>query len=90
MLKFLTQLRHIIGLRVVMGTSIGVIECPFCSEILEVRSPDTLHTAFSTVKPIPKSYYAKVIVKKNKCQNPQCKKPIAIYWYAPLEYFSRI
>jgi hypothetical protein len=67
-----------------------VLECPFCYEILEVEPPDRLHTAYSSAKPIPKSYYAEVVRKRHRCQNPKCKKLITTYWYAPLDYFSRI
>jgi len=67
-----------------------VLECPFCSDIVEVEPPDNLHTACSSAKPIEKSFYAEVIKKKHECQNPNCKKQITVYWYAPLEYFSRI
>jgi hypothetical protein len=73
-----------------MSASKGVLECPFCDEIFEVESPDKLHTAFSTTKPIQKSYHADVVGKKHKCQNSKCGKTITVYWYAPLEYFSRI
>jgi hypothetical protein len=68
----------------------AVIECPFCFEILEVEPPDRLHSAFSFDKPIPKSFHHKVTKKNYKCQNPECKKPITLFWYAPLEYFSRL
>jgi len=72
------------------GVSVAVLECPFCYEILEVKPPDRLHTAFSFAKPIPKSFHKNIVKKKHKCQNPECKKPITIFWYAPLEYFNRI
>lgn len=68
----------------------AVIECPFCYEILEVEPPDRLHSAFSFAKPMPKSYYKNVLKKRYKCQNPKCKKPITIFWYAPLEYLNRL
>ncbi len=73
-----------------MATSKGVLECPYCEEIFEVKSPDKLRIAFSTRKPIPKIYYSSVVGKKHKCQNPKCGKIVTVYWYAPLEYFSRI
>jgi len=73
-----------------MATSKGTLECPYCEEILEVQSPDKLHIAFSTRKPIPTIYYGEIKVKKHKCQNPKCRKTITVYWYSPLEYFSRI
>jgi hypothetical protein len=68
----------------------AVLECPFCYEILEVKPPDNLHTAFSSAKPIPNSYHGEVIKRKYTCQNPDCKKSVTIFWYAPLEYFNRI
>ena len=66
----------------------AVFECPFCNEILEVKPPDKLHTAFSFENPIQNSYYGKIMKKKIEC--PNCKKTIAVFWYAPLEYFSRL
>ncbi|MGA3061264.1 MAG: hypothetical protein ABSD92_12975 [Candidatus Bathyarchaeia archaeon] len=66
----------------------AVLECPFCNEILEVKPPDKLHTAFSFVNPIPNSYYGDIVKTKHKCQN--CKKRITVSWYAPLEYLNRI
>jgi hypothetical protein len=68
----------------------AVLECPFCYEILEVKPPDRLHSAFSSAKPIPNSYYGEVVKKKYTCQNPACKKSVTVFWYAPLEYFNRI
>ena len=73
-----------------MVTSIGVLECPFCDEIFEVKSPDKIRTAFSTAKPMPKSDHVNVVGKKHKCQNPKCKKTITVYWYSPIEYLNRI
>jgi len=67
-----------------------VLECPFCNKIFEVEPPDQLHTAYSSVKPIHASYHAKVVKKRHKCENSDCKKTITIYWYAPLDYFNRI
>ena len=68
----------------------AVLECPFCYEILEVEPPDRLHTAFSSAKPILNSYHGDVVKKKYECQNPDCKKSVTVFWYAPLEYFNRI
>jgi len=67
---------------------VAVLECPFCNEILEVKPPDKLHTAFSFVNPIPNSYYGDIVKTKHKCGN--CKKSITVSWYAPLEYLNRI
>jgi len=73
-----------------VAVSIIVLECPFCSQIFEAESPDKLHSAYSLKKPLASSYHGDVVKKKYKCQNPECKKPITIYWYAPLDYFNRI
>ena len=73
-----------------MATSKRILECPYCNELLEVDPPDTLHCAYSTKKPIPKSYYKDVVQQTVECQNMECKKPIPIYWYAPLDYFCRM
>jgi hypothetical protein len=70
--------------------SIVVLECPFCFQILEVKAPDKLHFAYSVEKPLVKSYYGKVLKKKYRCLNPECKKQVTIYWYAPLDYFNRM
>ena len=68
----------------------ATIECPFCYEILEIDPPDRLHTAFSLVKPMRESYHGKIVKKNHKCQKSDCERSIAVYWYAPLEYFTRI
>ncbi len=67
-----------------------VLECPYCFDIVEVESPDKLHTAYTSTEPIRGSYYADVVVKKHRCKNPDCRKKITTYWYAPLDYFNRI
>jgi len=72
-----------------MAISKLVLECPFCNEIFEVKPPDKLHSAYSSTKPISNIYHSKIVEKEHKCQNPECKKPIKVYWYAPLDYFNR-
>jgi hypothetical protein len=76
--------------RVVMNVSKRVLECPFCYEILEAETPDLLHTAYSSVKPIAKSYQGNILELKYKCQNPKCGRTFTVYWYEPLDYFNRI
>ncbi len=66
------------------------LECPFCREILEVQAPDLLHTAYSSVKPIVRSYEGDVLELKYKCQNSKCNRTFTIYWYEPMDYFNRI
>jgi hypothetical protein len=73
-----------------MAISKVVLECPFCNEIFEAESPDKLHSAYSTKKPIASSYHGEVVKTRHRCQNPECTKPITIYWYAPLNYFDRM
>jgi len=66
----------------------AVLECPFCYEPIEVEPPDRFHTAFSSAKPIRNSFHGNVVKMKVKCQ--ECKKAVTVFWYAPLEYFTRI
>jgi len=66
----------------------AVLECPFCYEPIEVEPPDRFHTAFSSAKPIRNSFHGDVVKMKVKCQ--ECKKAVTVFWYAPLEYFTRI
>jgi hypothetical protein len=73
-----------------MTVSKSVFECPYCSHIYEAEPPDKLHSAYSIEKPIKSSYHGTVVKKKHNCQNPDCKKTITIYWYAPLDYFNRL
>ncbi len=68
----------------------AVIECPFCGEVVEVKPPDQLHNAFSLVQPVARSYHGDIMKEQAKCENPECKKSITVFWYAPLVYFDRI
>ncbi len=70
-----------------MATSKLVLECPFCSEILEVDSPDMRHTAYST-KPLAENYHGNVIREKRNCSNRKCRKPIVLYWYSISDYLK--
>lgn len=72
-----------------MAISKLVLECPFCNEILEVEPPDKVHSAYSSKKPISSNYFD-FVKKEHLCKNPECKKRITLYWYAPLDYFNRI
>ena len=49
----------------------ATLECPFCYEILEVKPPDRLHSAFSFTKPMPKSYHEKCC--EEKLQMPESR-----------------
>ena len=66
----------------------AVLECPFCYKPFEVEPPDRLHSAFSSAKPIRNSYHGDIVKKRAKC--PECNRSITVFWYAPLEYFTRI
>ncbi|MGD0451166.1 MAG: hypothetical protein ABSA79_08965 [Candidatus Bathyarchaeia archaeon] len=68
----------------------AVLECPSCNEILEIEPPDRRHSTLISAKPIPKNFHGKIIQKKVRCKNQDCKKTITVYWYAPLEYFCRM
>jgi hypothetical protein len=67
-----------------------VFRCPYCDEPFEATPPDRLHTAFSFEEPLMASFHDEVKRQTIICKNPECKKPIVIYWYAPMEYFARI
>jgi len=66
------------------------LECPNCHWIFEAAPPDNIHSAYSFEKPLKGSFYGEVLEQNLVCRNPKCKKPVTIYWYAPLNYFNRI
>jgi hypothetical protein len=66
----------------------AVFECPACNEILEVKPPDRQHSAFSSAKPKQKMPHSKIIQKRVKCKNKDCRKTVTVYWYTPLEFLS--
>ena len=74
----------------IMTTSKLALECPYCHWVFEAKPPDELHFAFSFERPLRGSFYGKIIEKNLVCQNPNCKRNMTIYWYAPLDYFDRI
>jgi hypothetical protein len=67
-----------------------LLRCPYCDWPFEVNPPDRVHSAYSFEKPVKGSFYGEVIEQNIVCRNPKCKKPITIYWYAPMNYFDRI
>ncbi len=73
-----------------MAESKLLLRCPDCDWPFEANPPDSLHSAYSFEKPSRGSFYGKVIEQDVVCQNPKCKKPVTIYWYAPMNYFDRI
>jgi hypothetical protein len=66
----------------------AVLECPSCNEILEVKPPDRYHSTFSSAKPKQKMPHNKIIQKRVRCKNKDCRKTVTVYWYAPLEFLS--
>ena len=75
-----------------MSESQFVLKCPYCNSIFVPEPPegDRWHSEFSLEKPLLSSFYGEVIEQKIMCKNSQCKKPLIIYWYAPMEYFNRM
>jgi len=73
-----------------MAASILLLRCPYCDWPFEVNPPDRVHSAYSFEKPLKGSFYGEVIEQSLVCRNPECKKPITIYWYAPMNYFDRV
>jgi hypothetical protein len=75
-----------------MAESQFVLKCPYCNRSFVPEPPenDRWHSEFSFEKPQMSSFYGNVIEQKAACKNPECKKPLTIYWYAPIEYFNRM
>jgi len=73
-----------------MATSRVNLECPNCQSKFEARLPDRLHSAYSFEKPQEGRFTGSVITQNLVCRNPKCRKPITIYWYAPIDFFNRI
>ena len=69
-----------------------VLECPYCSTTFVPEPPkgDRWHSEFSLEKPMLSSSYGDVLEQKTVCRNPECKKTLLVYWYAPMEYFNRM
>ena len=73
-----------------MAVSKLLLRCPYCDWPFEVNPPDKLHFAYSFEKPSRGSFYGEVTEQNLVCRNSKCKKPLTIYWYAPMNYFDRI
>ena len=73
-----------------MALSTIVLECPYCHWMFKAKPPDRLHSAYSFEKPLIGSFHGEVIEQNLVCRNPKCKKPIKIYWYAPMDYFNQV
>lgn len=73
-----------------MAASKLLLRCPYCDWPFEAKPPDQLHFAYSFEKPLRGSFHGNIVKESLLCQNPNCKKSITIYWYAPMGYFDRI
>ncbi len=73
-----------------MVKSKSILECPYCTEVFEVESPDKTRTMFSKARPISTTFLENIKIKKHECKNPECKKKVTLYWYSPVDYFSRV
>ena len=73
-----------------MALSTFVLECPYCHWMFKAKQPDRHHSVYSFAKPLIGSFHGEVIEQNIVCRNPKCKKPITIYWYAPMDYFNQI
>jgi len=67
-----------------------LLRCPYCKCSLEATPPDNLHFDYLLEEPPVSSHGSDVKKREVVCENPECGKTIAIYWYAPIEYFSRM
>jgi len=68
-----------------------LFRCPHCNEwTFEATPPDSRHSAFSFEEPLMSSFNGEARTQTIVCQNRKCRKPIVIYWYAPMEYFDRM
>jgi hypothetical protein len=68
-----------------MASSKIILKCPYCHWMFHAKPSGHVHCAFSFEKPQAGSYHGYVIKQELVCQNPKCKKPIIIYWYAPID-----
>ena len=71
-----------------MAESQLALRCPYCYCTFEAKPPDNWHNVYSFEEPIVASFPGEVKKQKIVCRNPDCKKPLTIYWYAPIEYFN--
>jgi hypothetical protein len=73
-----------------MAVSKILLRSPCCDWPFEANPPDRLHSAYSFEKPSRGSFHGEVMEQNLVCQNSECKKPITLFWYAPMNYFDRV
>lgn len=67
-----------------------LLKCPYCNCNFEAAPPDNLHFDYLLKEPPTSSMQNDVKKREVVCENPECGKTITIYWYASIEYFSRM
>ena len=67
-----------------------VFRCPYCHLPFEAKPPDSRHSEFSFDEPLISSLRGEAKTQTITCENRKCRKPITIYWYAPIEYIEKI
>jgi hypothetical protein len=66
----------------------AVRRCPYCGVPFEVvLFDDKLHPQISLEKPKPADYEGDVIERIYDCPNPECRRPITVYYYRAKRFF---
>jgi len=65
-----------------------VLRCPYCNCNFEAKPPDSWRFEYSFEEPPLSNVHGEVKKQEVVCKNRECRKPITLYWYAPIEYFS--
>ena len=63
------------------------LKCPHCGRAFEAQAPDSWHFEYSFEEPPISDVRGKVKKQEVVCKNSECRKPITVYWYSPIEYF---
>jgi hypothetical protein len=64
------------------------LKCPYCGWNFEAMAPDSWHSTCCFEEPRMSVSQGEVKTQKTFCQNGDCRKPITVYWYAPIEYLT--
>ena len=69
----------------------NILRCPYCKHRFEAEGGDNLHPHCSTKKPKETEVIdGSIKTQKYDCLNPDCLKPITVYWYDPKRSFSKV
>jgi len=65
-----------------------ILRCPHCEHRFEAEDGDNLHPYCDVRRP-KETDVADGSIKEQlyDCLNPQCKRPITVYWYQPKGFF---